>query len=490
MFRFYNKLALILFFLLSLLGALWFQGIQYTSEKYQQEINQKLNFDLARHIASEYLLIQDNYVNQKNLKSLFHHLMVINPSIEIYLLNTQGDIIAYSAENRTLDLDLIDTGIIEQFLTQKAQLPLTGANPRNALHQEVFSAAKIVSDNKLQGYLYIILGSEKYLLAQQQSNSSIILNHSLLILITSILFTIAFGFVLFSFLTRRLSLLSQIIQKFSNPADTSPLPLRYPEHTKLKDEVDYLGQHFNSMADRIEMQIKKLKSKDQTRRELIANVSHDLKTPLTTLQGYLETLCLKQDQLTETEKNHYLDITFRQSQRLNQLVDELFELAKLDSCENILVTEPFSLTELIHDVAQKFELRCQQKAIRLIVDLNTEQNTWVNGDIAMIQRVLENLLENAIRHTPQQGEIKLGLSQDHDQVIVRISDNGQGIPADELANIFKRFYRIDKSRNKISSGLGLAITKRILELHGSNINVQSQLSKGTTFTFPMQHHQN
>ena len=218
----------------------------------------------------------------------------------------------------------------------------------------------------------------------------------------------------------------------------------------------------------------------------MANISHDLRTPLTTLQGYLETLTLKNTALTDTDRAQYLETALQHCRRLTELVDELFELAKLDSCERISYSEPFSLSELAQDIVQKYQLKAAERQI----DLQTECGDTVSmvyGDIGMLQRVLENLIDNALRHTAAGGRVGVALSPGGEHVTVRVSDTGCGIPADALEHVFDRFYRAE-DRNDTSqhhAGLGLAIARRILELHGSRIEVSSELGKGTEFSFRM-----
>jgi signal transduction histidine kinase len=201
------------------------------------------------------------------------------------------------------------------------------------------------------------------------------------------------------------------------------------------------------------------------------------------MRGYLETLQLKHAELSTGEQQQYLQTALSHSQRLGRMVEELFELARLDSCESVVYSEPFSMCELVQDVAQKFELRAREKAIQLTVNLNPEA-PLVHGDIAMMQRVLENLLENGLRHTPAGGSISIGVDVDSGNIVVQVTDTGCGIPAEDVPRIFERFYQQDKNRSgPPRAGLGLAIVKRILELHDSVINVSSELERGTTFSF-------
>jgi len=255
------------------------------------------------------------------------------------------------------------------------------------------------------------------------------------------------------------------------------------------DEIDRLTVTFKQLIDRIQTQMEKLKKADSLRRELVTNVSHDLRTPLATLKGYIETLFLKDKSLSADDRKHHLEIAIRHCERLSQLVDELFELAKLDSHEIQVRYEPFNISELVHDVVQKFDLSAKEKQLSMQIDLDPGL-PFVNADIAMIERVIENLLENAIRHTPPGGMIRLTLSPQNADIAVGVSDTGCGIPGDDLPFIFDRFYQREKTRTDQTgtSGLGLAIARRVLELHNKPIRVESTPGSGTTFTFLLPAH--
>jgi len=222
------------------------------------------------------------------------------------------------------------------------------------------------------------------------------------------------------------------------------------------------------------------------RGDLIANVSHDLRTPLALLRGYLETLLMKEDSLTAKRRRTYLEIAARQSKHLSTLVSELFELARLDFKGFQISPETFQLGELAQDVLKKFELAGEKKGISLEAEIRPAL-PFVRGDIGLIERVLDNLIDNAFKYTPAGGKISLSLVPKDGQVEVKVSDTGTGIPADEIPHIFERFYRADKSRTAYSqgAGLGLAIAQRIVNLHGSEIAVESTPKAGTSFSFAL-----
>ena len=477
----YSRLALTLFTLLCLVGVILIQVIAHSSTLYQQEVAQKLNRELAAHIVAEQPLIQDRKINRLALDHLFHQLMVINPSIELYLLDEHGAVLGYSAPAGKVKRTQVALEPVREFVDGNTRFPLKGDDPRNPEGRKVFSAARIADHDGLQGYLYIVLGGEQYDHVVQMLGDSYILDSALLVLLIALAAALTAGLVVFALQTRRLRVLGNVMHRYTGEDGDRSLVIRYTGNTH--DEIDALGQQFNAMADKITLQINELTRMDGVRREMVANISHDLRTPLTTMRGYLETLQLKHAELSIDEQQQYLQTALSHSQRLGQMVEELFELARLDSCESVVYSEPFSMCELVQDVTQKFQLRAREKSVQLNVSLNPEA-PLVHGDIAMMQRVLENLLENGLRHTPAGGSINIGVDVDSGSVVVQVADTGCGIPAEDVPRIFERFYQQDKNRSAgNSAGLGLAIVKRILELHDSVINVSSELERGTTFSF-------
>ena len=180
-----------------------------------------------------------------------------------------------------------------------------------------------------------------------------------------------------------------------------------------------------------------------------------------------------------------MKIANNNSERLNKLVTELFELAKLDAGDLKLHKETFSLAELSHDVMQKFSLRAEKQNINLDVDID-EDVPYVEADIGLIERVLDNLIDNALKNTPENGRITLGLNSDKLCVKVNVVDTGRGISEDELPHIFQRFYKKpENEQSQSGAGLGLAIAQRIVELHGSQLSVKSILHQGTEFDFAL-----
>jgi predicted ATPase/signal transduction histidine kinase len=220
------------------------------------------------------------------------------------------------------------------------------------------------------------------------------------------------------------------------------------------------------------------------RRDLVANVSHDLRTPLVAMRGYLEVLASRGESLGAEQRAQYLGVAVRQSEHLATLIDELFELAKLDFKGAALEREPFPFDELCADVLQKFQLAAERQQVALLVEA-PPRLPFVEADLSLMERVLENLIGNALKHTPAGGRIVVKVCSDGEQLEVGVADNGRGIPSAQLPFVFDRFYRGEKGRHGEAggAGLGLAIARRIVELHGGSIGVDSDGASGTTFHF-------
>jgi signal transduction histidine kinase len=482
----YGKLSLALLALLAILGALYLLVTLVTTRVFLQEVNQNLDHDVAEHLVSEVILLEDGEVRQDALKDVFHMMMVVNPSIEIYLLDPEGTILAYSAPPGKVKLHAVRLEPVKRFLEGPGDLPVTGDDPRNPRLKKAFSAAPITRDERLEGYLYVVLGGEQYDSAVQLLQGSYVLRLGVTALIAGLLFALVAGLLLFNLLTRRLRKLAAEMEVFQRSGFTKRVDFGVPPKASRGDEIDRLRTTFDEMADRMVEQLRELKRADNLRRELVANVSHDLRTPLASLRGYLETLMLKKDGLSPDEQQRYLEAALRHSESLGKLVSELFELAKLESSETRPHPEPFALAELVQDVIQKHQLEADKKHIRLHGEFG-EDLPFVHADIGLIERVLENLINNALRYTPAQGEVAISLNPSGNAVAVEVKDTGRGIPPEELPHVFDRFYR-SKSGSDVpdgGSGLGLAISKKILNLHGSRIEVHSAVGKGTTFSFEL-----
>ena len=250
---------------------------------------------------------------------------------------------------------------------------------------------------------------------------------------------------------------------------------------KQSGELNEFSNAFNEMADTIVQNMQDLKTMDNLRRELVANVSHDLRTPLATIHGYSETILMKSETMTDEERKVHLTTILNSTERLKKLVEELFELSKLEAKETKPNLEAFQLSELAQDIRHKNLILAESKNINLNLD-SPQDLPLAFADIAMIERVFQNLIDNAIKFTPESGSIIVQLKKENDCIKVKVSDSGVGISQEEIAHIYDRFNQGSEKKTK-GLGLGLAIVKKILEVHEVEISTASAPNKGTTFSF-------
>jgi signal transduction histidine kinase len=229
-----------------------------------------------------------------------------------------------------------------------------------------------------------------------------------------------------------------------------------------------------------------LQSVDTARREMLANQSHDLRTPITTLLAHLETLQIVEQPLSEEERREYVAVAMRQSKRVAQLVEQLLEAAKLDARQIVANPESFPIGELLQDVVQKFALAARDRGIDLALNV-APAHTRVYADIGLLERVFDNLIDNALRHTPRGGCVTVSATPHGERVRLAVTDSGSGMTPEEAARVFDRFYRGDLGRSTTSgqAGLGLAIVRSIIELHGSTIAIDTRPGAGASFHFDL-----
>jgi len=519
LFRGFNfKISVLFLVLLLAMGAALILVTMRITDHRRIEVDQLVNRHLARDMAKELQPFLKEYGDPRSLEPVIHHMMVLNPSIEIYLLDAAGSILAFYAEPgkspRAEKVDLEPVGEFLQALSSgpsrpaeagrsgffrggarfSARWPILGDDPCNPGRKKHFSAARVELGGETTepdgsgkapgsvggGYLYIVLQSNYYDRAMAALGEKHLISALRTGFFVSLLSVGVIGLILFAFLSKRLQRVARAVADFKNGDFSRRIRIRSD------DEIGDLAETFNHMADRIVDDMERLKQTDTLRRELIANVSHDLRSPFASIQGYVETILMKGDSLSGEELRKYLETIMSESRVLNRLIEELFELSKLEAKQVQPELEPFSLTELVQDVVLKFKPQAERLRVALSADL-PRCLCMVAADIALIERVLSNLVENALKFSAVGGSVELRLAEHDGAVRVSVIDGGVGIPEAELPLIFSRFHRIDRSgrREMRGSGLGLAISQKILELHESRIEVRSEPGRGSTFFFDL-----
>ena len=222
---------------------------------------------------------------------------------------------------------------------------------------------------------------------------------------------------------------------------------------------------------------------DKMRKDFIANVSHELRTPISMLQGYSEAIV---DDIAESqeEKKEMAKVIYDESLRMGRLVNELLDLARMEAGHLQLTLEEINISSFINRIIHKFQGLAKDNEIQLFAEIENGI-TSISFDPDRIEQVLTNLIDNAIRHTPKGGSVKLSVTSEDKGIMIRVKDSGSGIPEDDLPFVFERFYKADKARTRgrAGTGLGLAIAKNIIDAHHGHISAQSKLGQGTTFSF-------
>lgn len=246
-----------------------------------------------------------------------------------------------------------------------------------------------------------------------------------------------------------------------------------------QDEAAQLAKSFNEMAEQ-------LRDMENTRRSFVANVSHELRSPLTSIKGFLE--AMKDGTIPVEEHETYLDIVLSETRRMTQMVNDLLDLARIESGIITVTYSTFDLNELIRRILITFEARLSDLDIELDIRFSSD-SCYVRADSAQISQVLRNLIDNSIKYSGNGKYLMISTYSIKKEVFVVIKDNGVGIPPEDVPHVFDRFYKVEKAHTpspQVGSGLGLSIVKKIIEAHNQSITVKSAIGRGTQFTFSLE----
>ena len=442
-----------------------------TTRAYAQEERQRLNLalasDLSHYLREASLLPVTPKNREKGVKEI-KRLMSINPSIDVYLLDGSGRVVSSSADETDFQTRQVALPPIQAALGPRPPLPIRGTDPRGG-ERRVFSAAEAPG-----GFVYVVLGRQDGTIAEALAGSyTLRLAAGAFAGVAA--FSVLSGGYIFWTLTIRLRRLVHKVDRLS----TELVGTGTGDAAHGCDEIDGLDHAFDSMAARLRTSVDDLQQADVERRDLVANVTHDLRTPIAGLRGYLETLLMRGEALDPAERQDHLETAMRQIDRLGGLIDGLMELSRLESARLELQPEPFLAAELAQDVLQEFRLRAQAKGVELRLRTDDGQ-TMIAADIGLVQRALANLVENALRHTPPGGWVEVAAIREPEFVRLSVGDSGSGIAPEDLERMFERGLRLADAKDA-GAGLGLAIVRRIVDLHGAEMEVQSEVGVGSRF---------
>ncbi|MEC0133535.1 MULTISPECIES: sensor histidine kinase [Paenibacillus] len=377
--------------------------------------------------------------------------------VSIFNISKDGNVILHSGVHDRSDRSFIQASDVSRIFAGKS-VDFEYKDP--AGHSYFIIGKPIMEGDTTQSALYVMSSTE----SMKQSLASI---RNLLLIAGIGAFILAIGItgVIAMILSKPLIKMQKATRKIAAGELETRLSIRS------NDEIGFLAEAINDLA--VDLQ----RYRD-TRQEFLANISHELRTPITYLEGYTKVI---KDGLYETEgeRDLYLDIIHQEAHRLQHLVDDLFELAKMEEGKVTLTQEWIDLSQLAEQAVRRVELKAKEKGLLLKLQLSGDAY-MIRGDQKRMEQIIMNLLENAIRYTDE-GEIIVHMEFAADAATLIVEDTGIGIPEEELPYIFERFYRVEKSRSRQygGSGLGLSIVKKLVELHGGKIRMISQPGAGT-----------
>ena len=471
------RLTLVFLAILLALGAFCLWLAESSARTHSLEHTQRLNRSVARYMVETGAFADAEGLRGEALAELAPHVMTINPSAAVYLLDTAGEIVAQPDVLNSIAPRRVDLGPVRHLLAGDVTYPLLGDDPLDGDESKPFSAWPVSVAGVLHGYVYVVLAGTPHTSWRDALDDSRATRDLAMMLSGALALAGLTGALVFFTLTRRLRELTASVER-------QPL-VAGPHRARRHDELDELAHAYGSLTARLQSQYAKLERSDSDRRRLIASVSHDLRTPLTTLKGYLETLQLGEGRLGAAERERYLAIAHRHACKLGSRVDELFELSRLSTEDIAPRLEHFSLRELAHDCLQDFAPLALERSIALDVAVDAASargdSLSIEADIALVQRVFENLVDNALRHTAANGRVTLHLQRVAPRTLrVDVVDTGCGMPPEVASRVFDSCWSghaDDRSRG----GLGLAIVARAVELHGGRVGVDSRVGIGTRF---------
>jgi len=451
----------------------------------QADIMNELEIDIQtayRHTAVEITdEIQSPEADIEDMSAFFDSLAQFYPGMELFLVAPDGAIKEHGSYvpsqliNDQVPMDVIDSFIDADTSDYPILIPIPTATDLDF----VFSAAPLGPADDPEAYVLVTMveGGEDVQLSWWDEYGDILTRT----IIFSLSIALMAGILFWYFLTRRVHNVAEAVQNY-RAGDT-----RYVLKDEASDEIGHVAMHVGDMMERIDSMFGELGRKEKMRTELLASVSHELQTPLTVMQGNIETLVEHREKMSEEDLRTKLEAVYSQVRHMSALIDDMFDVAILETGQMRINAEPFPMVELVEDVLQSYALLLDQNGISVEKDFPETIQT-VNADPLRIRQVIRNLISNAIKFSSPGGRIRITTKVNSDESLTfRIEDTGVGIAEEDIKHIFESFYRSEQQLGKAvkGTGLGLHICQHILKLHNSTLEVQSRLDIGSTFSFDL-----
>lgn len=469
----YSRLAWSITALFLLMSAIVIAALQYHHQLNQDLANQRMHQDLAEHIAKDLNPWPSADVDKAKAQQAFELMMILGPAIELYITDLSGQLLAYDAQPTELQHMQIDPHDIQRFLGSELANPVYGIDPRSD-KRKVFSATEIIGPQGIKGYLYIIIGGQAYdqVWSRIQADQNFF---NLIMILALVLFALFVATLLIlRVIVKPINLLiGQIGQYQAQSMEAFATPLSGSA------DMRRLQKAFYTMAEKIDRQFAILQRKDQMRKDMLVQISHDLKTPIAAQHAYLETLMLHQQQVDPETQRGFIASAYKNVQLLKCRVDEVLQLTRLEQGLVSLYKERFDLKDFVATINAAVQPIAAKKNTQLYMP---EVSGQCYGDAAKLNRVIINLLENAISHCPN-GQVEFILQPENSGWKFMVKDDGVGIDQENLDLIFTPYYRNRADSTGEHLGLGLAICQQLVALLGGELKVCSEVGQGTCFCF-------
>ncbi len=479
-FTIFRRFSIVIFSIITVLGLLFIIITYLATTYYHQASTQLLNKEVAAHIAKFTSPFTPSGISKQKADSVFQNAMVLSPSAEVYFLDTTGKVIYFHASEKEIREWQIDLLPIRKYIATKGEQYVKGTDPKDPASAKIFSAAEVQHETKRLGFIYVILDSKKSEGVMDLIFGSHILNLAIKAIVVVILLSLIFSFLYLRRIRKNFGQMISVLERFENGDYKARFALRK------NDELEPVTHAFNKMADLLSLSISKLTRSEKERKNFIAIISHDLRTPLSIARGYTETLLLKREKgdISAEEQERYSQLIYNKMLQIENMVKQLFELSKMDAVEFSSKKEPFVLSEIVQEAITNLQLHADEAKVSLKCT-QCLYHVWVNADISMMERVVQNLVDNAIKNTPEGGAVEASMAVENDELIFRLQNDGPPLPLDlqTWINFYKEEDSLSDSRPQ-KLGLGLLIVQKILGLHHTSLKAYTQDDKNV-FTFKL-----
>ncbi|WP_299157658.1 HAMP domain-containing sensor histidine kinase [uncultured Tenacibaculum sp.] len=479
-----KKIKCAFFIIILIIGGVYICTTFFLLKQFYSQTTQQLNANVATHLVDEKFredspFLENGEVNKNLFDDLMHDMMAVNRAIEVYLLNKKGEIV-YSVvlEHPENDKNIksVDLKPIKEFISNNKSYIL-GDDPRNKENKKIFSAASF-EKNGYSGYIYIVLASQKYEQVCEKLFTKFFFDLGVRSTLITMLFAVIVGWISIWFLTGNLRSIIYYVNKFKEGDLSSRIP------NAANSDLSILALTYNSMAETISLNIQHINEVNQFRKDFIADVAHDLRTPLTAIKGYVETLKRKEN-ITVKDRFLFMSIIEKSASHLGNMINELFEHTKFEAKKIEVKKEFFNISNLVLDLQKRYNLISASEEIELLV-VKEQAVKPVYADVLLIERAIQNIIENAIKFTPKRGKITIKLlDENKENVTLKIIDTGKGICISNQEHILESYTQFNIDNRNKGIGLGLSIVKKILELHQTELKISSDIDKGTCFEFSL-----